>query len=488
MAKSFTKNHLYIVFRFLAEIAARVGSFITFPLMAKYLGTEGYGVQTQINAITGILIPIATIGLGFSVVRVVAGKNDISYISARFFSTFLTVMGFSSILTLLVIIAAPWLNNLFVKVEWATPVIRWAALLVVFTSLELMLNDYYRARLRILAYSVFQVFHTIATVCGIVLVFRLGGNLLEIVQLFLVVKAVLILVMTGYLKAVGEIQFRTQLMPRTELMEMIRFGVPIVVMGISMWVMSLGDRIVIGYYMDVDTVGIYGASYKLAGILAALASPFWGPLYPIMATHKNNNNHTALAAASRKYTNAYLLIGIPALFGLTVLSPQFIQIFGSAEFVIHPLVFGCIALGLFSDQFSASAHYLVYLENQPKFLRNITILAGLLNIGMNIVLVPLWGILGAALATLASYFILNLFLFRKIISYGYRINDIYDIAAILRLLISAGVMSVVVYVIKDKNVIDMTRLLGTVILGGVCYGTVLLAINGFSLAKIVASR
>ena len=132
----FTKNHLYIVFRFLAELVGRAGSFITFPLLAKFLGTEGYGIQTQMGAINGMVMPIATMGLGFSVVRQISGKDDVSYVSARFLSTFMVVIASSSTLTALVIIFAPLLNSLFIKVVWATSVIRWSALLIVLGTIQ----------------------------------------------------------------------------------------------------------------------------------------------------------------------------------------------------------------------------------------------------------------------------------------------------------------------------------------------------------------
>ena len=288
-----------------------------------------------------------------------------------------------------------------------------------------------------------------------------------------VVKAALVLSMTVYFRSAGEIRFRSSLISSLELEKMIRFGAPIIVTGISAWMMGLGDRMVIGYYLTANEVGVYGAAYTLAGILSALASPFWGPLYPLMAVHKNNNSYRELTGVCRKYTSAYCLIGIPALLGLSTLSSELLQRLGSVEFFVHPLMFGAIALGLFSDQFSTNAHYLVYLHNDTKFLRNTTVLCGVLNIGMNIVLVPLLGIFGAALATLASYLTLDALLFRKVISYGYPFKDLYDLDAIFRFTVSAFIMAVVVHATKSHKTVDPGALSSSVILGMACYGAIL---------------
>src|SRR5690349_2548035 len=105
---------LFVGFRFLAQIVARFGNFLLFPLMAHHLGAEGYGVQTQLNAISGVLLPIATLGLSFSVVRIIAGKNDPYYVTARFISTLLLTVGAASALGLGIVISAPLMNRLFI--------------------------------------------------------------------------------------------------------------------------------------------------------------------------------------------------------------------------------------------------------------------------------------------------------------------------------------------------------------------------------------
>ena len=473
------KGRFFILFRFLAEFTARASSIITFPLLARCLGAEGYGIQAQIWTITGFLVPVATLGLGFSVVRMVAGNAGIHFVSTRFYSSLMMVVVVSSVLAGGVLFAAPVLNALVVKVDWAIPILRWSALMVVLTALELTLNDYYRARLRIVEYSLFQMFQTLINVLGLVLVLLWGGRLLEVVLLSIAVKAIFVLLVLGYFLTTREVEWPIRLMPWSELSKMVRFGIPIVIMGVSAWMMSLGDRAVIGYYLSAEKVGVYNAAYSLALILVALATPFWGPLYPVMALHKNKGDIAGLTAVCRKYTSGYLLIGIPALVGLTVLASPLLQALGSAEFAIHPITFGMISLGLFSDQFAVNAHYLVYLHDEPGFMRNIMILGGCVNLALNIVAIPFLGITGAAMATLLSYALIDVLLFRRIASYGYRLVDLYSFRLIGQYVLSAAIMGGVVYAVCRHVQQGITQLGALVFIGVICYGVVLLALNGF---------
>jgi O-antigen/teichoic acid export membrane protein len=475
-----SQSTLFVGFRFLAQIVARFGNFLLFPLMARYLGTVGYGVQTQLNAINGVLLPIATLGLGFSVVRMIAGKNDPDFVTARFMSTMLLTVGVASALGLTIIISAPFLNSLFIKVDWATPVLRLSAVMLVITSVQNMLRDYYRARLRIISYSAFEIVEAVITVVALTLVFNLGGLLWEITLAWIAIKATIVLVMIIYFIHIKEIRLQTRLMPRTELLEMIRFGIPVVTMGVSAWVIGLGDRAMIGYFLNSSAVGLYGSAYTLAGLLGSIGVAFWGPMFPLMAKHKNANDISRLTAVCRRYTSAYALIAIPALFGITILSSAVLRVIGSGEFIIHPALFGLIALGLFSDQMASNAYYLIYLHNDPTFLRNMTIVSGILNLLLNIILVPKIGIWGAALATLVTYGILDTLLARKVVAYGYRLADLYDVRTLTKFMLSALVMSVGVYGIQRWLGITPLGMMACTIGGCLVYGLVLLTLNSFS--------
>jgi len=479
-SKYTTRGRLFIFFRFFAEFTAKASSLITFPLLSRYLGPEGYGVNTQTTLFVSFLVPVATLGLGYGVVRMVAGKQSREYISARFFSTLLLVLASSSLLCVLIVLLAPILNTLFIKVDWATPIIRWAAPLIILNAVENTLRDYYRARLRIIAYSVMQVIQTVAYVAAVALVLTSGGGLLQLVWAWLGIKALYDLGALLYFLAIGEIHFQKELMPRSEIAELLRFGFPIVVTGLSAWVIAVGDRGVIGYFLNASQVGVYNAGYTLAGIIGALASPFWNPLYPLMATYKNNQDRAGLGRVCRKYTNAFSLIGIPGLVGLIVLSQPLLVQFGTADFALSYPTFTFIALGLFCDQFAANAQYLVYLHNEPVFLRNVTILSGLTNIALNLVLVPTLGITGAALSTLFSYVLLDGLLYRQVIRYGYHIGELYDFHTIGRFCVGALVMGVVIYWINLHIQYNVTVLFAVAGAGVAAYCLALLALYRFN--------
>ena len=188
-------NRVFIAARFLAEVSNRLANLIAFPLLAHALGAEGYGVNAQISVINGVLIPIAALGLGFSVVRTISGHRDPVRAGQTFFSTIFLVMATACGLAGMIAFLAPALNNLFFKVTWATPVIRWGSLLIIATALESILNDYFRARLRILFYSLLQSAQSAVYILGLFLILKSGGSLLNVIWLAVGVKFLIVIIL-----------------------------------------------------------------------------------------------------------------------------------------------------------------------------------------------------------------------------------------------------------------------------------------------------
>jgi O-antigen/teichoic acid export membrane protein len=485
--KKINKNHIFIAIRFFAEFTSRASTLITFPLMARYLGTEGYGVNAQTNTIISFLIPIATLGLGFGIVRLIAGKQSIQSISSRFYSTIVVVSLVSSVLSLIIFFLAPFINQFFIKVEWATDIIRWSSPLIFLSALELAIKDYFRARLRIISYSAFQILQTITYVIGVTLILTKGGGLLQVIILWLCIKIIFNTVTLIYFVLVGEISVNVSFMPKEELLSLIRFGFPIVIAGIGTWVTNVGDRWVIGYFMTIKDVAVYNAAYTLAGIIPALASPFWNPLYPLMSSYYNDKNFQALFQASRKYSNGFCLIGIPAVTGLVLLANPLLVKFGSSDFSIHPLIFGFIILGLFIDQFSASLYYQIYLNNDPHFIQNSVLVTSGVNILLNLVSVPTLGILGAAASTFFSYMLLDFILLKRVMSFGIHINEIYDFQNISKYFFSTVIMSIGVLFIMRFYDSNLMMLVVASVIGAGVYCIALLTFYKFNIQRLLTS-
>lgn len=464
-----SKHSAFIAIRFLSEVISRASALITFPIMAQYLGTEGYGVNAQINTLISFLVPITSLGLGFGIVRTLAGNSDRAFVSSRILSTLAVALVTSGVCAGIVFAAAPQINDAFIKVPGAESIVRWSAPLIILSSIEMLLKDYYRARLRIVAFSVIQIIQTVLYVGAVALILLSGHGLLEVIQAWVAIKLGFDVIYLAYLIHQNELVFSSPLIPRPELMSLIRYGVPIMIAGLGTWFTQVGDRWVIGYYLDAGQVGIYNAAYTFAGILSALGSPFWSPLYPLMAAAYNENNSEKLKHTCRLYMNLFCSIGFPAFFGLTVLSNDLLTRFGTDSFSVNPMIFLLIALAILLDQVATHGYYLAYILNQTIFLRNLTLVTAAINLLLNVLLVPRIGILGSALATFLAYLFLDLIFIFRIRRYDLKLKDVYDFSFLGKTLAASIVMAMVIFILKPYFSATLPGLFALVFIGMIIY-------------------
>jgi O-antigen/teichoic acid export membrane protein len=189
-----------------------------------------------------------------------------------------------------------------------------------------------------------------------------------------------------------------------------------------------------------------------------------------MAAAYNQNDPEKLKNTCKLYMNLFCSIGVPAFLGLTVLSNELLTRFGTDSFAANPMIFLLIAAAIFLDQIATHGYYLAYILNQTIFLRNLTLVTAVINLLLNLLLVPRIGILGAALATFVAYLFLDLTFIFRIRKYDLKLREVYDFVFLGKSFAAAVVMVCVIMVVKPFFSATLPSLLALVAIGVAAYG------------------
>jgi O-antigen/teichoic acid export membrane protein len=207
----------------------------------------------------------------------------------------------------------------------------------------------------------------------------------------LVVTAVLILVNREQLG----LQFSRPL-----LREMNRFGLPLVPAALALIAVNFGDRFFLAHLSGLDEVGLYEIGVRIASAEVLLLTAF-RTAWPAFAYSISDD-------AEAKRTYAYVLTYLVVIsswlaLGLGLLSPWLVRLLTTEQFyagsqVVAPLAFGTVAY----------AAYIVMAIGVGRTKRTqlnwaITGAAAALNVALNLILIPSYGMMGAAIATVAAY-------------------------------------------------------------------------------------
>lgn len=402
-----------IIFKGFAEVAGRLSGLIIFPIMARYAGAAGYGAYSQVNTVIGFIIPFASLGLGQAMVRFFATEKWTEGARNRLIRIILFIIYLSVPLSILMAIVAPALNRLFLNWEQGVQLFRWGALLIVLGAIEQLLIDFLRSRQRLVYLSSIQLIQIGMMVVAVVILLPLGYSIVELIKAVLIIKAVIILsVFIGFWtwdQPIAGVAHRS----KASIRRMVRFGLPLTVAGVGLWLMNFGDRLVIGYFMTAKALGLYGAVYLMAFLLCAVNTPLNLPLYPRLMRAIASGDTRYIAREVRIFHRYANLILVPSAIFLIVIIRPLLLLIGGEAFRVDILLVGMIVAAIFLDQWNSISHYTVSCVDQVTFGQNTWLSAGVLNLGINLFTVPLFGLHGAALATFITFLLLEFMFFLK---------------------------------------------------------------------------
>lgn len=240
-------------------------------------------------------------------------------------------------------------------------------------------------------------------------------------------------------------------------------------------VFSYADAILIGYFLNNAEVGVYRVMFQFATLAAFATIAIRTTLWPKVSRWGKINESKLIEESLSRAFSYSLVLAIPVLIGGILLGDKLLYYFYGSEFTHgYPVlvVLLCMqVINIFQFLFTA---YLSALNHQKEAFK-VTAVAASLNIILNIILIPIIGITGAAIATLATM-TLNALLAWRVLSKKMTIRLEYR--SILNIIIASAAMGVLVggyRLIVPLSNVWVTLVL--VVIGGVVYGILMLKLD-----------
>jgi len=181
--------------------------------------------------------------------------------------------------------------------------------------------------------------------------------------------------------------------------EMLAFSIPLVPSSISVLAANYVDRIAIKSFMTLADVGIYGVGFRLASVVNLLMVGFYSALTPLVY----RNYREASTPGNLERIFRYFLAGtLPLIIAISLFSREIVGLFAAPEYGAAWLVIPILAAASVLSRMYIFAPGLD-IAKKTSVIASINIVAALVNIVLNIVMIPALGLAGSALATLAGF-------------------------------------------------------------------------------------
>lgn len=181
----------------------------------------------------------------------------------------------------------------------------------------------------------------------------------------------------------------------------LREALPMMLSSTILVLLGWLDTFVLGIYDSVDKIGIYNVALKVATLTSFTLQAINSILAPKLASSHNQGNqkqfHKLIHFTTRlNFFSTLVIVSVILIFREWILS-----IFG-AEFIAGASILIILCIGQLINSMSGSVGVIMQMTGHQKVYQNIVLIALILNIVLNFTLIPLYGILGAAIATVVS--------------------------------------------------------------------------------------
>jgi O-antigen/teichoic acid export membrane protein len=392
----------------LGQIGIFVVGFISFPVFTRVFTVEEYGILSLVLSTVGIIVVVAKLGLQHSVQRYFpeyANSKDPSD-RRRYYSTML----WSSAAVALVITLLYFLGVWSFPDRWVSSPLKkllmMTAVLVFIRSVSSIVMNLWRAEAKTKAYSFVSVAIRGGTVAGIiVLLFTWERTLRAFVVGTIAVELLIMSLVLWRLHGKRLFAFK---MPQTDVFKVaIAFGLPMVGYEISCLILDQGDRYLVSYFLGTKSLGYYSAAYNVCTyIQQAIAVPLNLAMIPIYMNLWVTKGKEETRSFLSRSLNHYLLVAIGLVAGVMVTGRDALVFLSSKKFEEAYHLLPTLVAGLLVYSLGIYLNAGLLIHKKTYTMMKLVFSSFLLNMAINVVLIPRIGLQGAAIATLISYVVL----------------------------------------------------------------------------------
>ena len=386
-------------------MAIQIVNFLLLRVYVEYLTKADYGIIALLGGIEAAAKLFFRWGIDAAFMRYWYDcENDAA--RQRLASTlFFFLLGANGLLLIAAVTVAPWLSARLLGEPAYTLALQLVLLNTFAIGFTFIPFHVLRMQNRPGQFSALTLARSVLTLAlRLLLIVGYGYGVMGVVISDVVVTAVLLVVMVRWFAPLVRPVFSRDLLRAS-----LAFGLPRVPHGFALQVMSVADRFILERFRSIAEVGVYsiGVSFGLIPKIALGAFEYaWAPFY--YATSREPDG--------RRVFTAVTTYGVAALAvmtaGLSAIAPDLLAVMTKGEFVAAAPVVTWTAVGVFFYGVYLLTSIGLNITSNTRYYPLSTSVGAAVNVALNLVLVPGYGILGAAWANGIAYAVQSAIAFR----------------------------------------------------------------------------
>lgn len=450
----------------ISQILSFLLAFFYTIYYANYLGAAGFGMISAALALAGILTIFTDLGLSALTIREVARDKSIA---SKYIGNITLIKLFFSLITLL----ATFITiQLFVYDPQSANVIYVITIALILNVIAGTFSAVFQAYEKMEYQSVAMALNSILMFAGVYIAIYYNSDIMAFALVYLIINSVILLfnmVICLWKFVIPKFQFDF-LFWKSLILE----SYPLAVSSIFAVIAFKIDTIMLSFIAGDVSTGFYSAAYKLLEALMFIPSVYATAILPVFSKFHIDSLETLRFSYFKSFKYMSML-GLPLAVGTTLLANEIILLFFKSGYIqsvpILQILIWAIPIIFVSYVLGAS---IISINRQHETIR-ISFICMLLNIVLNLIFIPLYGYIGAAVVTVITELSLFLFYYHLISTYLCKIKLQ---RVLLKPIIASLFMALSIIILKTTFVGG--NLFIVAIIATIIYFVVLILLKSFS--------
>jgi O-antigen/teichoic acid export membrane protein len=385
----------------LSSLTAPLITLLLAPFLTHTLSHSDYGALAILTTVIALVSGVTQLGLSSAFFRAYtydyeSRRDQLDVLS----TTVLALLLISVPVALAIIVAAPWLTVLLLNSTSYGDAVKLSALVILMQNFTVPGLAWSRAENRAALFSILSIVTLLVTA---------GGTIVLVGGLHLGIAGALIATGGGYaivaVCTLPLILLRAGFHLRFDISRgLFTFGFPHVVNLLSGWVLQLSDRYLLGHFGSLSQAASYAVAYSLGGALSAvIIAPFSLAWWSLMYTIAKSQDAVRTFQLIFRWFSIVLLF---ATFGLSIFGVAVLDLFFPPAYHSTAPIIPIVATSIMFNGISVVVGLGTSIQRKTWYAAALVTFSALVNLALNLVLIPLYGAMGAAVTTLIAYFVL----------------------------------------------------------------------------------
>ena len=375
-------------------------SVITLPVLTRYLSVREFGMLSIIGTVRELLSVGFELGIPNSSTRFYYDCRTQDERQRLFGTLFLFSMTVALVGSLLLAWVGPSVWSRFVRDIPFHPYVDLTLVTIFLSTVGILPRSLFRVTNRVPLHTAFSVsYGLLAAGLTIALVVIWDLGVLGAILGPLGASLVFLPFSFGYLRRHIAWTFSPRLV-----LGSLAFGLPEIPVRMAAWTLRFVDRLILQAYLPLRVVGLYSLGYMLGGtafeLIASSVNSAILPFFYLTATEESKTDSARLFADIAAYNSA--LLGFLGL-GTILFAREVILVLATPEYLEAEVVVPLVAWASIVQALAHVPNRAIYLVKKTAYLPVVFVVPAVMNVGLNFLLIPRYGMMGAAWATLLAY-------------------------------------------------------------------------------------